>query len=238
MKVLNGFFDAAKIASQVFGLVVLLSIPLPVLAYVQNEKLWTGLNVLRPLTEDRRWVYLVFSQFRFIDQSHPLQIYLIEGGVGRHVTPAVSVWLGYRWSAHQPYNDFFQTNRLFQQALFETLNTGSARMLLRSRFEEVVQSHQSQPSFRFRQRIYTEFKTRYLGMMNPLVYEEMFFQLNKTDYTTHQFVSENRVFIGVNLWHQPHALWEIGYINQYEWRSPQRTQNAMSHVISLNYNLV
>lgn len=238
MSVINGFYGKAKCVCGICLAIIVLLVSSPVLALDQNEKLWTGLNVLRPLTNDRKWVYLVFSQFRFIDQSHPLQIYLLEGGVGRHVTPAASLWMGYRWSGHQPYNGFFQTNRLFQQLLLEVFNTDSARMLSRSRIEEISQSHQSQPSFRYRQRIYTEFKNRHVGMINPLVYDEVFFQLNKTDYTTHQFVSENRVFIGINLWHQPHAFWEIGYINQYEWRSPLNSQNAMSHVLSINYNLV
>lgn len=238
MKVMNGFCGARKVVCKVALVTMLTTMTLPVFAYVQNEKLWTGLNVLRPLTNDRRWVYLLYSQFRFINESNPLQVYLLEGGVGRHVTPAASLWFGYRWSGHQPYNNFYQTNRLFQQVLFETLNSDASRMLLRSRIEEILQSHQSQPSFRFRQRIYTEFKKRYLGMLNPLVYDEVFFQLNKTDYTTHQFISENRLFIGMNLWHQPHAFWEIGYINQYEWRSPQHAQNSMSHVLSINYNLV
>ncbi len=213
-------------------------IPSAALALDTYDKLWLGLNVLRPLSDDGKWLYMVYSQLRFIDQSHPVQMYLIEGGVGRRFIPEASIWLGYRWSAHEPNNGFYQTNRLWQQLLLDVNQSDAVRMQVRSRLEEIDHSHQSQPSFRWRERLYAEFKQFYYSMMNPLVYDEVFFQLNKTNYTTHQFVSENRLFIGVNLWHEARAFWEVGYINQYEWSTPQNNQNSMSHILSINYNLV
>ncbi len=206
------------------------------LALEQNEKLWLGINVEKPLTSDKRWMYLIFTQARLINQSPTWQTQLVEGAVGYNILHAtLRVWLGYRWALLDPPNGFMQENRFWQQIIWTAERDNKNTVVLRSRLEESVYSRRSQPSFRLRERFLAEFWHRYFGVLNPLVYEELFFPLNKTSYTSHQLISQNRLFLGFNLRTASNAFWEIGYINQYQMHTPQNPQNAMSHVVSVTY---
>jgi|GEM_PF-4990842 len=221
---------------RIFCFVCLLFISINCFATNQNEKLWLGVNALQPLSNNKKWLYFIFSQLRFINKSHPWQVGLVEGGIGYRLTDQGTLWAGYRWSGHHPNNGFFQENRLFQQWIAHRNVTSSHRVISRVRLEETERGDSSQISIRLRQRVALELKRDYLSVF-PFLYDEVFFQLKNTDYTSNKFVNENRVFIGFNLYTSHKTWWEIGYINQYEMRRPQQTQNSMSHIVSLVYNI-
>jgi hypothetical protein len=200
----------------------------------QEVKQWIGFNAQQKY-DNSAWRTLIFSQLRFTDQSHPLKVFLLEGGLGYQPNLHHSGWLGYRWSARNPYNDFSQENQLFQQYIYIN-NYISHNIIFRTRLEEITRSNDGQIALRLRQRFATELHY-YIGRNTlPFIYDELFFQLNHPNYMPHTFLGENRLFLGVNLRHSQLAWWEIGYINQYQVRTPQQSQNIMSHVISVNYN--
>jgi hypothetical protein len=203
------------------------------LALAEHIKLWTGINASQTLTDDRKWLSFIFSQLRFIDQGHPLQVALLEGGMGYRVFSHDSIWVGYRWSGHNPYNDFYQENRLFQQYIW---HLQPQHMVFRTRLEEIERTNQSQLTIRLRQRFALEGTHSLFRKAFSFVYDEIFFQLNNTNYMSSKFISENRLFLGLNLNSSKQAWWEIGYINQFQFRTPQENQNQMSHIASLNYN--
>jgi hypothetical protein len=209
-----------------------------VYALDQNKKLWTSFATQKPFTADKKWNYLFYSSLRFIDEDHPVQTFLLEGGVGYKYVPGQSVWLGYRWQGNNFNHGFYQENRLWQQMVWETKDLSLNRVLLRSRLEEFIRSNQSQTGFRLRERFFVEMPNLYNGCINPVFYDEVFFQLNKTDYTSHQFVSQNRLFVGFNYMLTAENFWEIGYLNEYLFATPQRSDNQMNHVISLTYIVI
>ena len=147
-----------------------------------------------------------------------------------------SVWLGYRWTGHNPYNNFYQENRLFEQLIHQKKFAYNDRFIARTRLEEIQRSNSNQISLRLRQRMAVELR-RYSSKFFPFLYDEVFFQLNNTSYTSNNFVSENRLFIGGNFITSRNTWWEIGYINQFQMHTPQASQNIMSHIISVTYNL-
>ena len=203
-------------------------------ALSQDEKLWLGVNSKQTLTE--HWATLIFSQMRLKNQSHPWQVGLLEGGVGYYFIKSQSLWLGYRWSGHNPYNGFYQENRLFQQFIDEISLTTSDLIFLRTRLEEIERGNSSQISIRLRQRLALQMERELIVNVRPFLYDEIFFQLHNTLYTTNKLVSENRIFIGFNLYISHNAWWEIGYINQFQMQTPQDSQNIMNHIASFTYN--
>ncbi len=208
------------------------------LALEQNEKLWLGLAIQKPFQSDPNWRYLFFGTMRFINQSHPWQLGFVEGGIGRVIAPGETLWLGYRYSGINPFDGYFSVNTLWQQFIWETKDASNVRVLLRTRLEEAERSNQSELSLRLRERFYMQSPHVYFGSINPVFYDEVFFQLNKTSYTTHQLVSENRAFFGFNILKSTLEFWEIGYINQYIFAAQPGDQNHMDHVISVNYIVV
>jgi len=207
-------------------------------ALEQNEKVWLGFGIQKPFTADQKWRYSFYTTLRFIDKSHAWQSGFLEGGLGHVLSPGKTLWLGYRYSGINPYNDYFSVNMLWQQLIWDTRDVSNTRVLLRTRFEESQRGNRSQTSLRLRERFYLGSPQLYFGYINPVFYEEVFFQLNKTDYTTHRLVSENRVFIGFNFLRSTQHFWEIGYINQYIVAAQPGAQNQMDHVISFNYLII
>jgi hypothetical protein len=170
------------------------------------------------------------------NQSHPWQVGLLEGGVGYHFVKSQSFWMGYRWAGHNPHNVFYQENRLFQQFIDEISLTTSDLIVLRTRLEEIKHGNSSQISVRLRQRLALQMERELIVNIRPFLYDEIFFQLHNTQYTTNKLFSENRIFIGFNLYISNKSWWEIGYINQFQMKTPQDTQDIMSHIASFTYN--
>lgn len=161
---------------------------------------------------------------------------MLEGGLGHHFVKTQSLWIGYRWAGHNPYNGFYQENRLFQQFISEMTLTTSDQIISRTRLEEIEHGNSSQISIRLRQRLALQMERELISNVKPFLYDEIFFQLHNTQYTSNKLISENRIFIGFNLFTSHKNWWEIGYINQYEMKTSQDKQNTMSHIASFTYN--
>lgn len=204
----------------------------------ENEKLWLGLNYQHTVKSNPKWHTFLFSQFRFINRSHPLQSFLMEGGVGYQFLMNTTVWFGYRWTGHNPNNDFYQENRWFQQLMSQKRLRDLSSFLLRTRFEEIQFSNRSPVAFRLRERLAYEVAYRFFEKIFPFCYEEIFLQLNHTNYTSATLLSENRLFVGFNFYRGNKTWWEIGYLNQYLVHTPFFPQNQMNHTLSITYNFV
>lgn len=203
-------------------------------ALEENNKQWIGLTKQGSIGKNSHALYYLFSQLRFIDQAHPWQSVLIEGALGYQVTNDSNAWFGYRWTGRNPYNDFFQENRLIQQVISQK-KVSLYRFILRSRLEEITHTNNSEIALRVRERLAVEINHVLFKHALPYFYDEMFFELNRTTYQPQNFIGENRLFLGFNVYQTPTDWWEIGYINQFQVKNPQQTQNQMSHIVSVSY---
>lgn len=208
------------------------------LALAQHEKLWVGLNSQFILSNDKKWISFIFTQLRTINESHPLQAGLVEGGLGYRMWQNDSIWMGYRWTGLNPNNGFFQENQLFQQIISLRKMNDARRFIIRSRLEEIERGGQRQIALRFRERVGLEINYPFFTYALPFIYDEVFFQLNKTNYTSNKLITQNRLFLGFNTYIAKNSWWEIGYMNQFEMGTPLNNENQMNHVLSLNYNIV
>ena len=220
--------------TSLFGL-FLLFLSLSSFALEQHEKLWLRISKQQSFSENSPWLYFIFSELRFINESHPWQVGLLEGGLGRRFFSDKSIWLGYRWSGVNPNNQFYQNNRLIQQFIWPVHPHNFITLVSRSRFEEIIRGNQSQMEFRFRKRISLEMKYYFLKRLNPFFYDEVFVRLNKTDFTSNSLLSQNRLFLGFRIYLPNTQYLQLGYINQYQSGSPL-AQNQMNHILSMSYN--
>lgn len=207
-------------------------------ALIIHEKLWTGFLVQKSFSEKSPWSYRLYLQERFWNEPHPWQTNLIEGALGYSIVPFTIFNLGYRYAVDHPLDDTYSVNMFIQELVIAGEDSANRYVRSRSRLEEFRRSNQSQTALRFRQRIYLEWPQRFFGFIAPVTHEEIFLQLNKTDYTSHQLFAENRLFLGGDFYVTNHDFWEIGYMNQYQFKTPQRNQNALSHILSITYFII
>jgi hypothetical protein len=206
-------------------------------ALEENEKFWFGVYMQKPLSQDDKWLYSLYTQSRFINKSHPWQVTLLEGGLGYRLYADTSLWVGYRWSAQDPNNGFYQVNMLFQQMIWRIVESEYNEIVSRSRLEEIKRGGEGQLSLVYRQRFAWEKLCRWWGNINPMLYDEGFFQLNRPSYAAHRLFTQNRLFVGIKWYVSSTSAWEIGYINQYQFATPQNNQNQMNHIASVTYIL-
>lgn len=204
-------------------------------ALEQHAQLWAGLNYEKPLNQ--QWTYLLYTQSRFINESHPWDSTLFEGGLGYLLTKDKVVWFGYRWTAQNPNNGFFQENRLWQQLQWNLSDNKQHIILSRTRLEQIERTNQSQILWRLRERIMYKYNIPLHGNIIPVAYDEIFLQVHKTNYSSNKFFSQNRLFIGFDLYLSRQVLWELGYMNQFIFNVGTNNQNVMNHIISATYNI-
>lgn len=226
-----------KNSSIVIVFIVLFLFSSPSWALEQHGKFWLGLNYQHTLSKDKKWLSFVFSQFRFIDERHPLQASILEGGLGYKLPEDKTLWLGYRWTGRNPNDGFTQENFIFQQIIFEKKIMKSTHLVFRSRFEEIRRTDQPQTAIRLRQRIALTIKKSLFEKvkMNPFIYDELFIPLNHTVYMPTTIIGENRIFFGFNFILDKESWWEMGYMNQYQLHTHEQPENQMSHVLSVTY---
>ena len=55
--------------------------------------LWGGGNYQNYLTQDKKWVYLLHAQARFIDTIHPVETLLTEDSIGYSLNDKQRIWV-------------------------------------------------------------------------------------------------------------------------------------------------
>lgn len=198
------------------------------------DKLWAAVSLNGHLTEDKKWLYLLSTQLRFIDQHPYWRNTYLQGGLGYHITNDWQVWGGYTWIGTNNEARYTHTNRLWQQVNWRIFHNQQFVFSSRSRLEESKRDD-AVWYYRFREKLALEWLKPFHINMNPLVYDELFFSLNLTDLQTKR-LSQNRLFIGMVFPFANHTELEVGYINQY--RTPSGSSGyQLNHIITMEYTI-
>ena len=167
---------------------------------------------------------------RFLDDSSGFAQSILRPGLGYAISDAVSVWLGYAWV----HTDLEQSrgideNRIWQQLIWST-RFEPVNFMSRSRLEQRFLDTGSDTGWRFRQfiKVAYPFENSRLGLA---AYDELFFDLNDTDWGADGGIDQNRVFAGVGVKLAASAKAEIGYLNQFVRRANR--DDAHNHILSL-----
>lgn len=197
-------------------------------------RLWLGISTQKNFYQNEKWLWAFNSQIRFTKQKHPLNSVFTEPLIGYQFLEN-SFWFGYRFTQHIYNRPSFKDNRFVQQLVYP-INENMINWNHRFRLEEGYRSNRKQMYLRLRQRLSMELTLSCDSNNKPYIYNELFFMLNKTNYTSHRFISENRLFLGFNVYSRKDTWWEIGYMLQYLAKRPRNNMYQINHILSINYN--
>lgn len=204
-------------------------------AHQGRGKFWLGIYGQRNFCEKTNWLWAFNAQARFTHQLRPYESIFAEPLLGYQLGD-YSIWLGYRLTQHVNNRPRYQENRLIQQLIY-TSSLNETNFLLRFRLEERTRSNQKQLNVQFRQRLAIEFPLLlFCDTSKPYIHNELFITLNKTVYTPHRLVAQDRLFLGINYYLKETDWWEIGYILQYLSKTPNNPNYQLHHILSINYN--
>lgn len=172
-------------------------------------------------------------QPRFTEDSDFEQL-LVRPGVGWDVGGGASLWLGYAYiDTDPPARASFDEHRIWQQFLWST-KLQSLGLQSRTRLEQRFVETGSDTGWRLREFVKATYPLAFQSRLGLAVYDELFVDLNDTDWGADGGLSQNRLFAGFawKLDDGGHAVAELGYLNQ--WIGTTGRQDTMNHLASFN----
>ncbi|MBA2655022.1 MAG: DUF2490 domain-containing protein [Gammaproteobacteria bacterium] len=201
----------------------------PIFGSTEHQaRIWSGIDVLGEF-KSSNYLYNFNLQSRHSNDPREYFDFRNELGFGYKLTPTLSAWLGYTGFLPNPPRN--RQNRIWEQLLWGPINICQFSLISRTRFEQRKDDHQPEWSNRFRERLILSFPQK---KITPLIYDEIFFNLNTTVWTSNKFFDQNRIFVGFLIPVDKHSNFQIGYLNVYSLR-PMR--DRIEHVLSLNLNI-
>ncbi len=171
-------------------------------------------------------------QPRFTEDSDFNQL-LVRPGLG-YTFGNASLWLGYAYILTDPAaRASFEEHRIWQQLLYSR-RVRSLGLQSRTRLEQRFVEGGSDTGWRFREFVKVAHPLGF-GGLGLAAYDEVFFDLNDTDWGADPGLAQNRLFAGLS-W-KPSAssrlTIELGYLNQFIRNENRR--DPMNHIASLNF---
>ena len=174
------------------------------------------------------------GQGRFNDDSSRFNQGIVRSALGYRVSPRAVVWGGYAYIPNDPMNqaENIVEHRIWQQLTWSAPEpVAGFSMSSRSRLEQRQIESANDVGWRARQLM--KF-TRPIGTHPNLywsLWDELFVNLNDTDWGADGGLDQNRLFGGVGIKLTANAKTEIGYMHQ--WVKRDRRADAHNHILSL-----
>ncbi len=147
-----------------------------------------------------------------------------------------SIWLGYDTVINHPAGQSaFRENRLWEQFQMQFDEVASITFTSRTRLEQRRREDVSEIGHRLRQMVRAVTPSGVHPKLSWLVYDELFVNLNETDWGVRRGIDQNRLFLGVNWKFSDQSNVDVGYLNQF---INTRTVDRENHVLmtTLRFN--
>ena len=207
---------------------------------VEDYNLWFHYSLTGPLGSSQNgatpWRYTFDSPNRFGDNARRFSQGVWRGGIGYTLTPQWSVWVGYGYSdTDVPYTRTpFGEHRPFQQVTW-TGQQGKFSLNFRHRLEQRLPDTGRDTGLRTRHQLRALHPVAGEPHLSLVFANEIFFNLNATDYGARRGLDQNRAFGGLGWKWSEIVRTETGYLNHYT-RRPGR-DGRMNHVWLINVAL-
>lgn len=203
-----------------------------------NSGYWNELFINGSFDDAKKYHYFLQSSLRLRLNASPLYHQgLVRGALGYSFDPAISGWLGTGHVATRVNDALKQEQRLFQQLLWVMKNSQLLKLESRTRLEErYLINDSNQLSWRLRQ-FFQASLPPFTKRIRPLVYDEVFININNPEWVSSKTIAQNWVFIGINIRASKTSSIITGYLNQYITTQPNPQLNNIAYLaLSLHFN--
>ena len=199
-----------------------------------HAKWWASSYLTGKFKDHEKWRYAIQPELRFIDDKYKFNQALLTASIGYQTTEYVTLWLG----ANRTYTEESEGNsrqeyRLWQLVSWDVLPTTTYILSNRARLEERKLFSSSALAIRARDMLVASIPAFASERYRLIISDEVFLNLNRPGWVTDKFFAENRAAIGVRTALTQQTALEIGYLNQYQFSTP----NQMSNVIYSELNV-
>jgi hypothetical protein len=110
-------------------------------------------------------------------------------------------------------------HRVWEQVQWNIIPKKDISILFRSRIEQRFLVGNSDVALRLRERVTVYFEPLFHFVpkgMTPVIYDEIFFNLNHASWVSRKVVDQNRFFLGYAIKFQKYFVLQVGYMNQFQ----------------------
>ena len=168
-------------------------------------------------------------QPRFKQEGREFDQVLVRPGIHYKLTDNVLVGAGYGYIRTRTDRGYSDEDRLWQQLIYNSNWGNGIKFSSRSRLEQRFLDSGDDTGWRYRQLLRVSKPFAGLPSVSPVLWNEIFINLRKTDWGSRKGFDQNRLFAGIAWTVTPDARLEFGYLNQYV---RGRLQDSMNHVLS------
>jgi hypothetical protein len=217
------------------SVVVFLAVPL-VAQTKDDGQLWSAL-VLQGRFGDKesgldRWRWMFDLQDRQRDEGEHFELGVVRPAVGYAITDRLVAHLGYGWFVADPKGrDEFGEHRPWQQLTWN-IPVGDVTVQSRTRLEQRFVETDGDTGWRLREFVKTTVPLSADKRVFASVWDELFWDLDDTDWGQRAGFRQNRAFVGPGwfLGEGKHVSLEVGYLNQWVDRPGE---DKLNHVLSI-----
>ena len=175
------------------------------------------------------------GHLRFLDDADGFNQSIVRPGIGVVLHDDFTLWAGYGWIRTSPLaGGDFDEHRLWQQATWSH-DVNCVKYSFRSRLEQRFVENGDDVGLRFRQLFRAHHQLPQSPRLSLVAWDELFVNLNDTDWGAASGFDQNRVFVGIGWKNCPDSplRTEIGYLNQTinNPGAPDRSH----HILSINF---
>lgn len=196
--------------------------------------MWAGQGDLAefgPSWSKVRWWFDAQSRFR--DDGEELDTVLFRPALGYAINSRTTALFGYGWFHTDPASgDDVIEHRPWQQLMWNAPVEGFT-LQSRSRLEQRIVEGEDDTGLRFREMLKVTIPVVESGKVFASAFDELFFDLNDTDWGQRDGFRQNRLFLGLGWFfggERRHSV-EIGYLHQWIDGAAFDRQN---HILSIN----
>lgn len=222
-------------------------------AYLFFSLLWAGLPLVHAETEeDGRYWFSIYTQGKLpVDNlywsmdTHPrwreegqhFDQLILRPSVFYKLDANTSVWLGYDTIvSHPDGKSAFRENRLWEQLQHQFEEVGKLTITSRTRFEQRRREDFQDVGHRLRQMFRATTPLNLHPKLSLVVVDELFINLNQTEWGVHRGLDQNRLFLGINWKFNAVSNVDVGYLNQYvNTRHIDRENHVLSTTLRFNF---
>ncbi len=201
-----------------------------------NYFVWTNIK-WRDFTEDHPIDYTLQLHTRYLLEAPGFHQAVVRGGVAYSPIENLSLWVGSDFVPTQLIRngEMRYENRVWQQVQLAINLKKNMSIVFRSRLEQRFLHGRADVALRLRERLY--FYLSHLfhftpDKMTPVVYDEIFFNLNRSSWVPRKVIDQNRLFIGYAIKLKKYFVLQVGYMNQFQ---AGRSLNFVNHILYASF---
>lgn len=203
---------------------------------IEDGRYWFSLYTQGPLPKENfYWSLDIHPRWR--EEGRHFDTLILRPSLIYKITPKTSIWTGYDTINNHPAGQSsFQENRLWEQVMHQFEPFGGLTLTVRTRFEQRDREDYSDIAHRLRQMVRATTPSSLHQQLSWVVWDELFINLNQTDWGVMRGTDQNRLFLGANWKFGELSNLEVGYINQYvNGKTIDRENHILSSTIRFNF---